>query len=250
LPDQISITVGDHQTTGLMYPADPAQRLRATLVLAPGAGAGQTSGFMVDWASALASRGIDVLTFDFLYTAQDRKVPDRTPVLEACYRDAVEAARGHPLLTRNKVFLGGKSMGGRMASHLAAADDETAAALSGLVLLGYPLHPPGKPDQLRVEHLARIHVPVLVVQGERDPFGSPEELRPHFASLGASVKIHAVEGGDHSLAVRSVRREPDRRSVGLQPDHTTGRFPPPYRGVRPQKEDLQGLVASWIERHM
>jgi predicted alpha/beta-hydrolase family hydrolase len=139
------------------------------------------------------------------------------------------------------VFIGGKSMGGRMATHLAAASDATAAALSGLVLLGYPLHPPGKPEQLRVEHLERIKVPMLIIQGERDPFGSPDELRPHFASLGDRVTIHAVSGGDHSLVIRSVR---------LQADHGTGRFPPPYRGVRAEQPDLPGMVAAWIQKHL
>jgi len=146
------------------------------------------------------------------------------------------------------VFIGGKSMGGRMATHLAAADDATAAcpersreALSGVVVLGYPLHPPGKPEQLRIEHLPRITVPMLIIQGERDPFGSPDELRPHFASLGDRATIHPVTGGDHSLVVRGVR---------MQPDHTTGRFPPPYRGVRAEQPDLPGIAATWIRQHL
>jgi predicted alpha/beta-hydrolase family hydrolase len=196
---------------------------------------------MVDFAAALADRGVDVLTFNFLYTEERRKAPDRTPLLEACYRAVVQAARSHAPFAGNKVFIGGKSMGGRMATHLAAADDATAAALSGVVVLGYPLHPPGKPEQLRVEHLPRITVPMLIIQGERDPFGSPDELRPHFASLGERATIHAVAGGDHSLAVRSVR---------LQPDHTTGRFPPPYRGTRAEQPDLPGIAATWIQQHL
>lgn len=208
MPDPLSIVVGDHSTTGLAYPARTDHRLTATLVLAHGAGAGQTSRFIVQLAEALADRGVDVLTFNFLYTEQRRKVPDRPPALEACYRAAIEAAHAHAPFAGNKVFIGGKSMGGRIASHLAAADNATAAAISGLVLLGYPLHPPGKLDQLRIEHLPRIRVPVLVLQGERDPFGSPEELRPHFASLGPLVTLHAVEGGDHSLAVRGGRQQP------------------------------------------
>jgi predicted alpha/beta-hydrolase family hydrolase len=218
----IAIPVADRATSGLLYPAHPELRAGATLVLAHGAGAGQTSRFMVDYAGALAARGIDVLTFNFLYTEQRRKAPDRPDALEACYRAAIDAARGYAPFAGNTVVIGGKSMGGRIASHLAAADDATAAAISGLVLLGYPLHPPGKPDQLRVAHLPRIRVPVLVLQGERDPFGSPGELRPHFASLGPLVTIHAVAGGDHSLAVRGVR---------LQKDHDAR---------------LQDLIASWI----
>jgi len=241
MPDRIAIKVGDRQTTALTYAADGLSRLAATLVLAHGAGANQSSRFMVDFATALADRGIDVLTFNFLYTEERRKVPDRTPLLEACYRAVIEAARSHAPFAGNKAFIGGKSMGGRMATHLAAADDAPAAALSGVVVLGYPLHPPGKSEQLRIEHLPRINVPVLIIQGERDPFGSPDELRPHFASLGEQATIHAVAGGDHSLAVRSVR---------LQPDHTTGRFPPPYRGVRAEQPDLPGIVITWMQQHL
>jgi predicted alpha/beta-hydrolase family hydrolase len=221
MPDQISIPVGDRQTTGLIYPADSAHRIGAMLVLAHGAGAGQTSRFMIDFATALADRGVDVLTFNFLYIEERRKAPDRTPLLEDCYRAVVDTARRHSRFRDSKVFIGGKSMGGRMATHL-AADATTAPAPAGVVVLGYPLHPPGKPDQLRVGHLPRITVPMLIVQGERDPFGSPDELRPHLASLGERATIHAIDGGDHSLVVRGAK----------------------------QKHDLAGVVASWIQNHL
>ena len=178
-------------------------------MLAPGAGAGQTSHFMVEYARGLATRGVDVLTFDFLYIEEGRKLPDRAEVLEACYRAAVDAVGRLAPFESNAVFIGGKSMGGRMASHLAAADDATAAAISGVVLLGYPLHPPGRADKLRVAHLSRIRVPVLVIQGERDAFGTPDELRPHFAALGPQTTIHAVERADHSLTVRGRRPQAD-----------------------------------------
>src|SRR5688572_8669 len=110
MPDRILIVVGDRQTTGLVYPADPARRLDATLVLAHGAGAGQTSRFLVNFAERLAARGIDVLTFNFLYIDQHRKVPDRTVVLEACYRAVIDAALRYEPFGGNKVFIGGKSM--------------------------------------------------------------------------------------------------------------------------------------------
>jgi predicted alpha/beta-hydrolase family hydrolase len=224
MPDRISIAVGDRQTTGLAYPGDPARRIGATLVLAHGAGAGQTSRFMVNFAEGLSTRGVDVLTFDFLYTEQKRKVPDRPDVLEACYRAAIDAARRYGAFTGNKVFIGGKSMGGRIASQLAAAGDATAAAISGLVLLGYPLHPPGKPGQLRVAHLPDIRVPVLVVQGERDPFGSPDELRPHLAKVAGPVVVNVIERGDHSLT-------------------------PPKGGARSADQvhgEIQDVAATWI----
>ena len=228
----IAIPVGDRQTTGLVYSADPNRRIGATLVLAHGAGAGQSSRFMVNFAEALAARGVDVLTFNFLYIEQKRKIPDRPDVLEACYRAVIDAACIHPALAGNEVFIGGKSMGGRIASQLAAAcpersrgaGDETAAAISGLVLLGYPLHPPGRPEQLRVAHLPAIRVPVLVVQGERDPFGSPDELRPHFAKVAGPVVVKVIERGDHSLA-------------------------PPKGGTRSVDQvhsEIQDAIASWI----
>ena len=224
MPDQISIAVGDRETRGVVYAADPARRVGATLVLAHGAGAGQTSKFMVQFAEGLSARGVDVVTFNFLYTEQKRKVPDRPDVLEACYRAVIAAARTYPALAGNKVFIGGKSMGGRIASQLAAAGDSTAAALSGLVLFGYPLHPPGKPEQLRVAHLPDIRVPVLVVQGERDPFGSPDELRLHLAKVAGPVVMNVIERGDHSLA-------------------------PPKRGARSADQvhsEIQDAAVAWM----
>jgi len=179
------------------YSADPARGQHACLVLAHGAGAGQRHPFMVTVGRGLAERGIDVVTFDFPYMAQKRRVPDKAPVLEACFRETVAEARQRVGPDR-RLFVGGKSLGGRMATHLAA---EGLAELQGVVLLGYPLHPPGKPEQPRVAHLPRITVPVLIVQGERDAFGTPDEVKPAFASLGARATLHVVEGGDHSLRV-------------------------------------------------
>jgi len=172
--------------------------MHATFILAHGAGAGQQSAFITGFAQGLSDRGIDVLTFNFLYTEQRRRVPDRTEKLDACYRAAVIAARHH--LDRSAVFIGGKSMGGRIATHLAAADDADALGIRGVVALGYPLHPPGKPQQLRAAHLSRIRVPMLIVQGERDPFGTPAELQPVLDAIAGDVTLHVVENGDHSLA--------------------------------------------------
>ena len=179
------------------YPAERARAQHACLVLAHGAGAGQRHPFMVTVARGLAERGIDVVTFDFPYMTQKRRVPDKAPVLEASFRETVAEARQRVGPDR-RLFIGGKSLGGRMATHLAA---EGLADLQGVVLLGYPLHPPGKPEQPRVAHLPRITVPVLIVQGERDAFGTPDEVRPAFASLGKRATLHVIEGGDHSLKV-------------------------------------------------
>jgi len=169
----------------------------AVFVFAHGAGAGQHHPFMVGVARAIAAHGIDVVTFDFPYKRLQKTVPDRPPVLEQAFREAVEAARHWSQASR--VFIGGKSMGGRIATHLAALRHEP---LAGVVCFGYPLHPPGKPDQLRVAHLSSITAPLLVIQGERDAFGTPEELRPHLDSMPAEVRLHVIDRADHSLNVR------------------------------------------------
>jgi uncharacterized protein len=154
---------------------------------------------MVRFATALAARGIDAVTFNFLYTEQGRRVPDRNDKLEACYRKAIEACRAGVVGGRSaKLAIGGKSMGGRIASQVAAAD---GSGIAGLVLLRYPLHPPGQPEKLRTKHLAGITAPMLVVQGSRDAFGTPAELEPHLGQLKAPVDLYVVEGGDHSFKV-------------------------------------------------
>ena len=199
------VVVGDSSVTALVYPPPDAVQTGATVILAHGAGLPQTSAFMVDFAEALARRGCHAVTFNFPYTEQRRRLPDRAPVLEACFREVVTAVRARPELASPRLVIGGKSMGGRIATHLAALG---LSGVGGVVVLGYPLHPPGKPDQLRVEHLVRIRQPMLVVQGERDAFGTPDELRPFLAPLRAAT-IHVVEGGDHSFKV--ARRGPLRQ---------------------------------------
>jgi uncharacterized protein len=174
----------------------------ALLVLAHGAGAGQQHPFMTAVAKGFAARGVDVVTFDFPYMRERRKIPDKAPVLEKSFEDVVAVARNWSSAAR--FFIGGKSMGGRMATHLGAAhlDD-----LAGIIVFGYPLHPPGKPEQLRVQHLPSIEAPVLIVQGERDAFGSPQELKPAIDTMTAKVTLHTVAKGDHSLAVAGRRRD-------------------------------------------
>jgi uncharacterized protein len=183
-------------TTALVY---AATRPAAALMLAHGAGAGQRSPFMVEFAAALSALGIDVVTFNFLYTEQGRRLPDRGPALEACYRSAIAAVRDRVVIARQRLFIGGKSMGGRIATQAAAADRDLPVA--GLVLLGYPLHPPGRPEQPRSAHLPAISRPMLFVQGSRDAFGSAAELAPVLARLEPPAVLHVVTGGDHSFKV-------------------------------------------------
>jgi predicted alpha/beta-hydrolase family hydrolase len=127
-----------------------------------------------------------------------RGAPDPAPKLEACYRDVIGASRELRQLQGPSLVVGGKSMGGRIASQVLAGDGKLAA---GVVMLGYPLHPPGRPEQLRALHLPRIRQPMLIVQGSRDAFGTPEELRPALAPLGAAATLYVVEEGDHSFKV-------------------------------------------------
>jgi predicted alpha/beta-hydrolase family hydrolase len=194
--DTFAVPVGDAHTTARIYPAEGA---RATLVLAPGAGAPQTHRWMVSMAQAVADRSIDVVTFDFLYAAARKRAPDRPPVLEATWRAAIAAVRARADLATDRLYIGGKSMGGRIATQVAAGT-EPIGRIAGLVLLGYPLHPPGKPQQLRSEHLSRVEAPMLFVQGSRDTFGTREELGPIVARLSPGTRMLVIEGGDHSLA--------------------------------------------------
>ena len=170
----------------------------AALILAHGAGAGQRSAFMIGAAHALAQRGVLTATFDFPYIAQRRKVPDKGPVLEDAWRAAVTEASARPEFRSLPLFIGGKSMGGRIASQAAAAG---LPQVSGLVYLGYPLHPPGKPDQRRDRHLPAITVPMLFVQGSNDAFGTADEIRELIPRLNRSTVLHEITGGDHSFKV-------------------------------------------------
>jgi predicted alpha/beta-hydrolase family hydrolase len=195
-PIAVEIAPGQ-KVTAIVYPAAKREQAGITLILGHGAGAGQTSGFMVSFATALAARGIETVTFNFLYMQQGRRLPDPKDKLEACYRAVIETVarrqRG-----RGGLAIGGKSMGGRIASQVAAGD---APDVAGLVLLGYPLHPPGKKEQLRVKHLSDIKAPMLFVQGSRDAFGTPQELRPILETLKAPAELYEVAGGDHSFKV-------------------------------------------------
>lgn len=188
---------------GALLTVFPAGDARAAVVLAHGAGAGQRSPFMVRAARGFAARGIPAATFDFDYMRERRRAPDRAPVLEAAWRAAIGEARHR--LGSLPLFLGGKSMGGRIASHVASQGG--AGPLAGLVFFGYPLHPPGKPLQRRDAHLPAITEPMLFIQGERDPFGTGDEIRALLPSLRRAT-LHEVAGGDHSLKAPARGRGP------------------------------------------
>lgn len=165
-----------------------------TVVLAHGAGAGMQTPFMDAIAHGLAEAKIRVVRFEFPYMQANRttgksKPPDREPVLKQHWRDIVAS------LKTPRLVIGGKSMGGRIASLIA---DEVQA--KGLVCLGYPFHPTGKPNQLRVEHLHSLVTPTLIIQGERDPFGNKDEVASY--GLPSQIQIEWLADGDHSFKPR------------------------------------------------
>ena len=160
------------------------------LLLFPGAGSSSNHGSLLAIEAAVSP--MHCTRADFPYRKAGRKAPDRTPVLLQAVRDVAA-----PLLS-DGLILGGRSMGGRMCSMVVADVDDPLPAL-GLVLISYPLHPPGKPDSLRVEHLPRLSVPCLFIHGSRDPFGSPAELKQWTATIPGAVTTHWIEGRGHDL---------------------------------------------------
>jgi len=203
MPDEaenLIVEVNDKEAvSALLYPAAKKDRAGITVLLGHGAGASQTSGFMRMFAKGLAERGLDVMTFNFIYMEQGRSVPDQKPKLEACVRAVIEAAIKK--LKKNRLVVGGKSMGGRIASQVMAGEgiETFVDQVIGLVFLGYPLHPPGQPTKLRVEHLEHIGKPMLFVQGTRDSLGTPDEIQPYIKNLRPAARIYEIEGGDHSF---------------------------------------------------
>jgi uncharacterized protein len=165
----------------------------AGLLLAPGAGAGRESPALVAVEAAVGP--LPVVRMDFPYRKAGRKAPDKAPVLVRSVVEEAEALAASLGVGTDALVLGGRSMGGRMCS-MAVAEGLPAA---GLVLLAYPLHPPGRPEKLRVEHLPDVRVPCLFVSGTKDPFARPDELEAATARMGGPVTHHWVEGGGHDL---------------------------------------------------
>lgn len=222
-PSAFQISAQPDPVRAVYYPASDAARRRVLFVLAHGAGAGQQHPFITSYAVGLAGRGLDVVTFDFAYLARGRKTPDRAPVLESTFRAAIAGAASRDDLRGSRIVIGGKSMGGRIATHLAAAPDtwpDDVPPPLGVVALGYPLAPPGgRRSGDRVSHLRRLTVPTLIVQGTRDPFGGPDEVREAVFAGGAAppIDIYTVAGGDHSFGVlKSSGREPSSVHADIQ----------------------------------
>ncbi|MEP7027869.1 MAG: alpha/beta family hydrolase [Candidatus Eisenbacteria bacterium] len=174
-----------------------ARPVRAAIVLAHGAGGTMAQPLVVALADALAARGALVLRFNFAYADVGRRAPDRAPLLAAAYRAAIAWLCARPEARGRALVLGGKSLGGRVASGLAALGDPC----DGVLLFGYPLHPAGQPEKLRDAHLAEVPCPMLFLEGTRDPLCDLALLRPVLRRLGRRAKLVVIEGGDHSFAV-------------------------------------------------
>ena len=201
VPGEADLAVG-----GTVYPADLSKSLDAVFVFGHGAGAGQQHPFITAYAGGLAARGVTAVTFNFAYMEKRRKTPDRSNILEETFRRAVASAVAHKDVRARHLFIGGKSMGGRIATHLAASLDKwpDVSRPAGVIAFGYPLAPPrSRHTGDRVSHLKTLLVPTLIVQGTRDPFGGPDEVVEALADAPAPppITVLPVPGGDHSFAV-------------------------------------------------
>lgn len=168
------------------------------VVLAHGAGGDMRNSVLGGFAAGLAGEKVGCLRFNFAYSEAGRRGPDREPALRQVWSAVFSGANGEPK------WAAGKSLGGRIASMM-VADDELEA--SGLILVGYPLHPPGKTERIRDAHLYSVKVPMLFLQGTADPFATPDLFRGVLKKLGKKATLHEVQGGDHSFRVRGRPRD-------------------------------------------
>lgn len=205
VPIEMRFEVTQHtgKVSGLLLRPEEARWL---LVLSHGAGAGMRHAFMEAIAERLASYGVATFRYQFPYMEQGGGRPDPPPILLATVRAAVAEAAG--VAGDLPILAGGKSMGGRMTSMSAAK--APLSSVRGLVFLGFPLHPPGKPGVDRAEHLSKVTVPMLFLQGTRDKLAELELLHPVCAQLGERATLHVIDGADHSFHVlaRSGRTDP------------------------------------------
>ena len=173
------------------------------LVLFPGSGSSCNHSSLVAIENAMAP--LPVGRFDFPYRNAGKRIPDKAPVLLKCVHDEVTAFAKANKVRTSSLVIGGRSMGGRMCSMAAAGDsgiDEVRGEIlkvRGLVLISYPLHPPAKPEKLRIDHLSRVAVPTLFIHGTKDPFGSPAEMKKYAKLIDGEVTFHFIENGRHDL---------------------------------------------------
>jgi uncharacterized protein len=180
---------------GIVYASLPNRvEDRECLVIAHGAGGPMYSPFITYFHTRLAQAGYLTVKFNFPYMEARRRVPDKREILETSYRQVIEAVKASKYRPK-RIFVGGKSMGGRIASQVVASGTD----VEGLFFLGYPLHRPGQPELLRDEHLYRIEKPMLFLSGTKDQFAKKELLEGVVSKLGDRAEIHWIEGGDHSF---------------------------------------------------
>ncbi len=185
-------------------PAGHRAAVRSCVILAHGAGSDMHDPLLSFVHRTLAEHGIPAVKFNFPYKELGRKAPDPMPRLEATWRAVLREVRNDARIGPTRMVIGGRSMGGRVASHIAAQGDGGDA----LLFLGYPLHPAGKPEQMRAEHLPRLRCPLLFVQGTRDALCDMARLDAVLATLRSGFRLHRVEGGDHAFRVlRRLRRD-------------------------------------------
>jgi predicted alpha/beta-hydrolase family hydrolase len=176
----------------------PKRGADRAVLLAHGAGADMCAATLTTFADALARAGVPVMRFNFPYRTAGKRAPDRPAVLAAATREAVHELARRTQLPPERLVLGGRSMGGRYAS-LAVGDADDPLPALGLLLLGYPLHPAGNPEKLRVEHFRRINVPVLFVSGTRDALAGADALRVHAKEIAGPVAFHWIDTADHGF---------------------------------------------------
>ena len=213
---RITFQAGDRTLSGLWSEVGTAH---AVAVVAHGAGAGMEHPFMAGVAAGLAENQVAAFRFNFPYAETGRRSPDQPPALLEAWRGALEEAgrrsNGRP------VMAAGKSLGGRMASMLAAEMGGMFPAVA-LVFFGYPLHAPGRPEKLRDAHLTSIRIPMLFIQGTRDSLATFDLVQDLVKRLGPPVRLHPIAGGDHSFRVRG-KRQPDE-DIGRELGAVAARF--------------------------
>ncbi len=187
--EPVKLRDGTHESSGILL--GPASKSALGIVIGHGAGGNMNNQFIDFFQRTLAEAGYPCLKFNFFYSEAKRKYPDSQPLLMKCFEKAITA------MPQDRLIIGGKSMGGRIASYLAENP-----RVAGLLFLGYPLHPPGRIDQLRDQHLYDIDKPMLFVGGTQDPFARIDLLERTLKKIGPLVTSHLVEGGGHSLEVR------------------------------------------------
>ncbi|MCC3290741.1 MULTISPECIES: alpha/beta family hydrolase [unclassified Arthrobacter] len=202
----LTIPVGEANVSAVLSRPEGSA---VTVVVAHGAGTGMEHPFLTGFTGALNDGGAATLRFNFPYREAGKKFPDRAPVAVETWKAVMDTAAEHD--GGGPVWACGKSFGGRMAS-MAVAEGMPAA---GLVYLGYPLHPPGKPEKLRDEHLYGLTLPMLFLQGTRDTFALPGELEPVAERIGPNAHVQRVEGGNHSFEVRGQKRTPEAIGASL-----------------------------------